>query len=129
MWIGLNPSTADENQLDPTLRRIAAFSKRENFDGFIMTNLFAWRDTTPSGMKAAVDPIGRLNDHWIQESAKQCDTVVAAWGASGSHLTRDVAVMSLLAVARTVCLGLTKSRQPRHPLYVKGTQKFVSFPD
>jgi hypothetical protein len=36
-WIGLNPSVANEAQLDPTLRRIRAFSAASGFNGFIMT--------------------------------------------------------------------------------------------
>lgn len=127
MWIGLNPSTANEHKLDPTLKRIAAFSKREGYDGFIMTNLFAWRSTQPAKMMAAVDPVGRQNNRWIAKMAKRCDTVIAAWGTSGSHRARDVEVRKLLSTHRVTCLGVTKQGHPRHPLYVKGTQRFVAF--
>jgi hypothetical protein len=47
MWIGLNPSTADESQLDPTLTRIRSFSEREGYDGFWMANIFALRTPYP----------------------------------------------------------------------------------
>ena len=46
-WIGLNPSIADETQLDPTLRRIRAFSAAWGYNGFIMTNLFGLVSTDP----------------------------------------------------------------------------------
>jgi hypothetical protein len=46
-WIGLNPSVADETQLDPTLRRIRAFSGAWGYNGFIMTNLFGLVSTDP----------------------------------------------------------------------------------
>ncbi len=55
MWIGLNPSTADEQQLDPTLTRIRGFSQREGFDGFLMTNLFGLRTPYPDEMMK--DPV------------------------------------------------------------------------
>ena len=48
LWIGLNPSTADEQKLDPTLTRIARFSEREGMDGFWMGNLFGMRATRRS---------------------------------------------------------------------------------
>jgi hypothetical protein len=56
MGIGLNPSTADENKLDPTLTRIARFSEREDIDGFWMSNLFGLRTPYPKEMMAAPDP-------------------------------------------------------------------------
>lgn len=85
-WIGLNPSTADENQLASTLRHILGYTLREGYDGFIMTNLFAWRATLPPDMRAAADPVGPDNDHWPVESARRCEKVVAAWGCHGSFL-------------------------------------------
>jgi len=51
--IGLNPSTANEDQLDPTLTRIAAFSKREGFDRFWMAKLFGLRTPDPKEVKIA----------------------------------------------------------------------------
>jgi len=82
MWIGLNPSTADETQLDPTLTRILGFTRREGYDGFIMTNLFGFRATLPKDMRAAPDPVGPDNDKWLLTSARRCGKVVAAWGAT-----------------------------------------------
>ena len=58
VWIALNPSTADENQLDPTLRRIRGFTMAEGGNTFYMLNLFAFRATDPRNLKAAADPIG-----------------------------------------------------------------------
>jgi hypothetical protein len=50
VWICLNPSTADEQRLDPTIRRIRAFSKVWGFSSFSVLNLFGWRATKPSDM-------------------------------------------------------------------------------
>lgn len=127
MWIGLNPSTADEHDLDPTLRRIRAFTAREGLSGFVMTNLFAFRATDPRAMKAAEDPVGPENDRWIRRVARGAALIVAAWGTHGEFLGRDRQVLALLrAVGRPVwCLGRTREGYPRHPLYVSGNAPLV----
>ena len=125
LWIGLNPSTADEQKLDPTLTRIRSFSEREGFDGFLMTNIFGFRATDPKEMIRTPDPIGPENDQALLAAAERCDKVVAAWGAHGVHQDRAIAVAKLLASHKLWCLGTTKAGFPRHPLYVKGDQPLV----
>jgi len=58
-FLMLNPSTADEVQLDPSCTRAHRYAERWGFGGLIVTNLFAWRATDPDEMKAAGDPVGR----------------------------------------------------------------------
>lgn len=53
-FIGLNPSTADETEDDPTIRRCIAYAKKWEFGGINMLNLFAFRATSPGDMKRAV---------------------------------------------------------------------------
>lgn len=125
MWIGLNPSTADEQQLDPTLTRIRSFSEREGYDGFLMTNLFGFRATDPKEMLCAPDPVGPDNDAALLAAAQRCDKVVAAWGTHGVHQNRALAVAKLLGQHSLWCLGTTQDGHPRHPLYVKGNQPLV----
>lgn len=127
MWIGLNPSTADENQLDPTLRRILGYTLREGYAGFIMTNLFAWRATLPAEMRAAPDPVGPDNDRWLLESARRCEKVVAAWGSHGSFQGRDAQTLKLLKAFDLVCLSLNADGSPGHPLYLKKSLPLVKF--
>lgn len=119
-WIGLNPSTADESDLDPTLRRIRGFSTREGYNRFCMLNLFAFRSTDPRGMLAHQDPVGPENDRWILHWASQAKVVVAAWGNHGGHLGRSAAVLALLRAAgvNPVSLGQNQNGEPEHPLYV-----------
>lgn len=132
MWIGLNPSTADERALDPTLKRIESFSKKWGFDAFVMTNLFAFRATDPKDMFAAGDPIGPENDQHLLETAAQCGKIVAAWGAgqlAGAFLLRAGRVRTLLEPFRDriVCVGTTRDGFPRHPLYVRGDTPPIPF--
>lgn len=125
MWIGLNPSTADEQQLDPTLTRIRSFSQREGFDGFWMANIFGFRATDPKEMMAAPDPVGPDNDDALLVGADRCELIVAAWGVCGEFQARADAVARLFAGRELWCLGTTQDGHPRHPLYVAGRQALV----
>lgn len=118
MVIGLNPSTADETQDDPTIRRCINYAKAWGFGAYCMTNLFAWRDTDPAKMKAQAEPIGRDNDATIARHAAGAGLILAAWGVHGAHLDRGAAVLELLAGHRVHCLGTTQDGNPRHPLYM-----------
>lgn len=118
-FIGLNPSTADETRDDPTIRRCIGFAKSWGYGAMCMTNLFAWRDTSPIGMKREASPIGPENDHWICAIAKEAGIVIAAWGHHGRHLDRAAQVEKL--ISNLMCLKVTQEGQPSHPLYLPKT--------
>lgn len=115
-FIGLNPSTADETEDDPTIRRCIGFAKAWGYGGLIMANLFAYRATFPSDMKAAPDPIGSGNDSWLRHLADN-SLVIAAWGNHGSYMNRAADVRRMLS--ELYCLKLNGSGEPAHPLYLK----------
>lgn len=123
LWIMLNPSTADEDDLDPTLRRCIDFSKQWDFDGMCIANLFAFRATLPEDMKATDDPVGDENDAWLAKLAGEAGIVIAAWGNDGAYQRRAEAVRVLLASmgAKLHYLKLNADGSPMHPLYAKGS--------
>lgn len=116
--IGLNPSTADETEDDPTIRRCIGFARAFGCGSLRMLNLFAFRSTDPKGLRKVVDPIGPENDVWLKDACRYGSKVVAAWGAHGGYLGRDREVRRLLS-GSLHHLGLTKDGHPRHPLYLK----------
>lgn len=118
-FIGLNPSTADETNDDPTIRRCKYFAARLGFKAMCMTNLFAFRATDPDVMKKFVAPVGEANDEWLSAIAKDAGLVIAAWGVHGTHWNRDMYIRGLLP--NLYCLGKSKEGHPRHPLYLKNT--------
>lgn len=118
MFVGLNPSTADETQDDPTVRRCRNFASMWGFTEMVMTNIFAFRATDPADMKAAREPVGPDNDKWLLESAAGAGLIVACWGNHGTHLERDQKVRALLPNLNY--LRLTGNGQPEHPLYMPG---------
>jgi len=115
-FIGLNPSTADEIEDDPTIRRCISFAKAWGFDELVMLNLFGWRATDPRELKRTDDPIGASNDYNILCETLGCEVVVAAWGVHGAYLERDAAVGRL--VRKLHALRVTKGGHPAHPLYL-----------
>jgi len=125
MFVALNPSTADEREDDPTVRRCIGFARKWSFGGLILVNLFAYRSTDPAGLLEADDPVGPGNDKHILESARTAGRVVLAWGTKGSWLGRDQHVHALLPGAR--CLGITKEGHPKHPLYLAGNTRVRPF--
>jgi hypothetical protein len=120
LFVMLNPSTATEEQNDPTVERCERRARALGFGAFRVTNIFAYRATDPRVMRAADDPVGPGNDAAILRSVPWADAVICAWGNHGLHLDRGQAVEAMLRAtgARLSHLGLTGQGQPRHPLYV-----------
>ncbi len=129
VWIMLNPSTADAEIDDPTIRRCMSFSRREGAGSMEVLNLFALRSTDPAALLSAADPIGPDNDHWIAEVTRGQDRVVCAWGAYGYLLDRGREVVRRLRDREIPMqtFGLTVHRQPKHPLYISGDLPLVEF--
>lgn len=125
MFIGLNPSTADETLDDPTIRKCMGFAKRWGYLTICMTNLFAFRATEPRAMKGHPHPIGPDNDRWLAAIAREASIIVACWGVNGQHMGRDQEVMKLLD--NMECLRLTQAGHPEHPLYVPYTAERIPF--
>jgi hypothetical protein len=117
-FIGLNPSTADETENDPTIRRCISFAKSWGYDGLVMLNIFAFRATLPEDMKAAIDPVGPHNNHILEQYSDKSSLVIAAWGKHGDYLDRAKAVASM--IPNLHCLTVNNDGSPRHPLYVSG---------
>lgn len=138
LWIMLNPSTADETRLDPTLRRCLGFTIAwaerainfawcQPFGAFEVVNLYALRSTDPAGLWAVKDPIGPENDAVIRDRARWADLVIVGWGTNAKP-ERERQVAQLLADANVTAraLKLTGKGSPGHPLYVAGdTEPFV----
>lgn len=119
LWIMLNPSTADEHVLDPTLRKCQGFSQRWGYDGFEVCNLFALRSTDPRALDTHPEPIGPGNDAAIAEAISRADLVVVGWGGDKAAKVRAADVSARLLKGLTVhCLKRNSDGSPMHPLYV-----------
>lgn len=127
-FIMLNPSTADEHKLDPTVTRCLDYATRWGHSQLTVLNLFPFRATDPREMKAHKE-LPRTNqtnlDWWCGETLESWVTrVVCAWGVNGVHLGRARFNSSVLARSDVIqpklqALMLTKAGHPAHPLYLR----------
>lgn len=116
-FICLNPSTADETTDDPTTRKCVKFAKTWGFDAMCITNLFAFRATSPQVMMLSPDPVGFGNDRHLLRIAANASLIVCAWSRDGGFNNRAAQVCSLLNNYDLYCLRITQV-QPWHPLYL-----------
>lgn len=136
-FVMLNPSTADANIDDPTIRRCVGFATKWGYGGIVVVNLAAFRATDPDKLSEVEDPVGPENLHHVETAISGSEVVVAAWGNVKLKFSRGACQrgMSLVSCAKSVvticesrgkrlrCLGKTSSGQPRHPLYVHGDKE------
>lgn len=122
-FIMLNPSTADAEKDDPTIRRCIKFAEREGCTKLSVVNLFALRATNPNDLTFYDDPQGPKNFGHIFAEVESAHVVIAAWG---SHkMAKCRLAKELFKVDGIKCLGKTKDGSPRHPLYVKSDAPLV----
>ena len=128
LWVMLNPATADEHVLDPTLRRCEGFSKRFGYDGFEVVNLFALRSTDPSVLpRLGWAAIGPDNDLAIRQAADRADRIIVGWGQERFARSRALAVSMLLCDRDLYCLGQNQDGSPKHPLYLSAATLLTRF--
>lgn len=133
LWIMLNPSTADATQDDPTIRRVQGFTRSWGYRVAVVCNLFAARTTNPKRLAEFPDPVGPENDRHILDCAGLADGIALAWGAHRMATERGQAVIGMIRRASQyrhfnfLCLGLTDSGAPKHPLYVRADTEALSW--
>lgn len=127
LLIGLNPSTADATQNDPTIRRCMGFAHTWGHSELVVANLFSFRATRPQDLKAATAPIGPETDTLLLQQADRASRILVAWGMHGGWMQRDQAVLDLLSAFPLFCLGHTKAGFPRHPLYLRADTQAIPY--
>lgn len=132
VFLMLNPSTADADVDDPTVRRCIRFARDFGYGSLVIGNLFAWRATlaTDLFLRDSAEIVGPEND---AELLAMCDgnTVVCGWGSHGSRPESQERIRLLRerlgAGTAFTCLGRTKAGQPRHPLYLRATAVLTEY--
>jgi len=129
LFIMLNPSTADHEKDDPTIRRCINFVKSWGGGGLYVGNLFAYRTSKPTILLQQAnqkeDIVGILNDFNLRLMAHKCTRIVFAWGNNGSLYDRDKQIIKMFPDA--CCLDLSKNGHPKHPLYLKNNLRIIKF--
>jgi len=152
MFVGLNPSCADGQRDDPTLRRLVAYGRRWGFGRLEVINLFGAVATTPAALKRLADPVGTDNEAWIRrclgrlgpwrsEAILARESAAAdpmgplgsllwlGWGNGGAWLGRDRTLLAQVAefALKPFALRCTASGQPCHPLYCPASMTLGPF--
>jgi hypothetical protein len=129
-FIMLNPSTADAELDDPTIRRCIRFSHDAGYDGIFVGNLFAWRATNPAELKTTLDPVGPANDLALTKLIASSPTVVCAWGNLAPSCDRNRIVLQMIRDLGKIphCLRMTGKGHPGHPLYAPAILRPIPMP-
>lgn len=123
--IGLNPSTANAESDDPTIRRIITLAKSNGYGGIVMTNLFPFITAYPKELLADDHYISR-NDFVLKAVKIDCEDVCFCWG-NFNFPERIYSVVEMFPDA--LCFGKNKNGSPKHPLYLKSETKLIKFQD
>ena len=135
--IGINPSTAAPEALDPTLKSVERIAHANGYDSFLMFNVYAQRATRPDDMEKAMNPLlheeNRKAFRYLLSLSPQ-PAVWAAWGniiEKRDYLTdcmRDFLADGKAVGAKWYTAGpLLKSGHPHHPLYLRRDTKLLDF--
>lgn len=130
MFIGLNPSTANENESDPTITRVCQIAKNNGYGGVYMMNCFPLVSTNPDVLVEFYDTKYHETDdienmRWLLEVRRKCADVVFAWGNFKVVVERAKSIAGYFKDAKA--LHINKNGSPKHPLYCKADSKFISF--
>lgn len=121
LFIMLNPSTADADKDDPTIRKCMGFCDRLGLGGFTVVNLFAFRATKPADLRAGGYVRHPDEDDWIDLALNGVDVTICAWGANARTLARPAQVLGMLrggvgSWRRPQALHINGDGTPAHPL-------------
>ena len=135
--IGINPSTAEPDHLDNTLKSVERIALGNGFDSFLMFNVYAQRATNPDAMEKTCNvSLHKENMEAFRYvlSTSKSPAIWAAWGAiieKRDYLAACVADMVELGLsfgAKWYCAGpLSKKGHPHHPLYLRKDEKLKAF--
>jgi hypothetical protein len=132
-WVMLNPSTADAERDDPTLRQVIHFTRFWGYSGLVVVNLFPIRTPDQKACRRWAD-MAKGPDDWsiaasnalfenrkvIAEQTAGADLIVAAWGAGGWYMPAALHAHGAMLQDKRLpglhCLGFTESGAPKHPL-------------
>lgn len=128
LFIMLNPSTADSDIDDPTIRRCMSFAKAWGYGGIDVINIFAFRATKPQVLRQVDDPEGPWNQTTFSTALVLPSLIICAWGTNVMTDSRGyLNMLKALNGRRVFCLGTTAAGHPRHPLYVRGNTMPLPF--
>ena len=135
--IGINPSTAAPDALDPTLQSVERIAHSNGYDSFLMFNVYAQRATRPDDMERQCNLLLHEENRKAFRYLLSLSEEPAVWAAWGNIIMkrdylidcmRDFLEDGKAVGARWYTAGpLLKSGHPHHPLYLKRDTPLLDF--
>ncbi|MBA4304632.1 MAG: hypothetical protein C0424_10445 [Sphingobacteriaceae bacterium] len=130
LFVMLNPSNADADHDDPTIRRCIAFAKSWGYDELKVANLLPYRATDPMDLLEAlligVDMQYMENLSHLGKLMYEAEIVICAWGNGSIVQPKKLDAIFFNLFKHPIYkdklhyLELSKDGVPKHPLYLKG---------
>ena len=131
-YFGINPSTADANIDDATVKKWIGFTERNGGRGFMVGNVFAYRATNVKELADVSDPVGGSGNYThLKNIISRADVLVPCWGNTKKVPERlrgeiESLVMLIQDSNKPVkVFGWTKSNDPKHPLMLPYSTKLI----
>tara|TARA_X000001036_G_scaffold5175_1_gene4662 strand:+ start:76 stop:555 length:480 start_codon:yes stop_codon:yes gene_type:complete len=121
LYIMLNPSIGNESIDDPTIRRLLSFTKKFDYGGFFVGNLFTYITPNPKTLDTSIG-ITNKNLNVLTNLVSKADEVVYAWGNSIEEPNELKKLIS-----NPMCFGKNLNGTPKHPLYLPSNSKIIKF--
>ena len=121
LFIMLNPSIANEDIDDPTIKRLISFTREFKHGGFFVANLFTYITPYSKTLDTSIG-LTKLNLKTIKNLVNKVDKVIYAWGNS---IKEPQELKNL--VKNPKCFGKNLNGTPKHPLYLSSNSKLIKF--
>lgn len=132
VFIGVNPSIANEEKNDNTVKRMLGFAERERFGKVIVANVFSLISTDINGLRADIPLRGEEHDFHFRKIISEADILVPCWGdrtklkSANRHFLDDCMNLLLSSRKPVFCLGKTKvTNDPCHPLMLSAKTELI----
>lgn len=133
---GINPSTAEPNNLDPTLNSVQSIAQYNGFDSWVMFNVYPKRDTIFNNLHDLRNDAFHKENIRVIKRYFECKSEINIWAAWGDHIyERDYLGPCFKEIYKAIesdkvswlSIGQNKSGAPKHPLYQKKTSELRVF--
>ena len=121
LYIMLNPSLADDKNDDPTIRRLINFTKKFNYGGFLVGNIFTKITPNPKEIDKSKG-MSDKNFEKLLNLINKVDQIVYAWGNS----VEEPQLLKELILSPK-CFGKNLNGTPKHPLYLPKNSKLIDY--
>jgi len=123
LYIMLNPSIGNESIDDPTIKRLLSFTRKFDYGGFFVGNLFTYITPNPKTLDTSIG-LTNKNLNILHNLVSKVDKVVYAWGNSIEEPNEFKKFIS-----GPMCFGKNLNGTPSHPLYLPSSSELESFRD